>query len=186
MIVRVIILVLALVTLGVLLYLQRPENGTTRTAAAQAAGAEPGFTAIGAELIETGDDGKPLYRLDADRISQPTPNGLIYLTAPILHYQPPGASPWVLTAQRGQLPQNTHTADLSGAVHAEGKPQGSTELMRMDTDSLHVDMQQQLATTDAVVHLHWAGSLLTGRGMRANLKTGRLVLRKDVSGVLAN
>jgi len=186
MIFRVVILVLAVVTLGVLLYLQRPESSTTRTAATAAIGAEPGFVAIGAELIETGDDGKPLYRLDADRISQPTPNGMIYLTAPILHYQPPGASPWILTARQGELPQNAHNADLSGAVHAEGKPQGSAELMRMDTDTLHVDMQQQLATTSSVVHLHWAGSLLTGRGMRANLKTGKLVLMKDVSGVLAH
>ncbi|HEX4023792.1 MAG TPA: LPS export ABC transporter periplasmic protein LptC [Steroidobacteraceae bacterium] len=186
MIFRVIILVLALIALGVLLYLQRPESGGSATTAAQAASAEPGFVAIGAELIETGDDGKPLYRLDADRISQPTPDGLIYLTAPILHYQPPGASPWVLTARQGELPQNAHVADLRGAVHAEGKPQGSNELMRMDTDTLHVDMQQQLATTPAVVHLHWAGSLLTGRGMHANLKTGRLVLMREVSGVLAH
>ena len=186
MIFRVIILVLALAVLGVLLYLQKPGIGSTTSTAASAANPEPGFVAIGAELIETGDDGKPLYRLDAERISQPMPNGLIHLTAPILHYQPPGANPWVLTARQGELPQNAHTADLSGAVHVEGKPQGSIELMRMDTDTLHVDMQQQLATTPAIVHLHWAGSLLTGRGMRANLKTGQLVLMRNVSGVLAH
>jgi lipopolysaccharide export system protein LptC len=184
MIFRVIILMLALAVLGVLLYLQKPGVGGTASTAARTANPEPGFVAIGAELIQTGDDGKPLYRLDAERISQPVPNGQIYLTAPILHYQPPGASPWVLTAQQGELPQNAHTADLSGTVHAEGKPQGSTELMRMDTDTLHVDMQQQLATTQAAVHVHWADSLLNGRGMRANLKTGRLVLMKDVSGEL--
>ena len=32
---------------------------------------EPGYVAIGAELIETGDDGQPLFRLDAERIEQP-------------------------------------------------------------------------------------------------------------------
>ncbi|MGH8140904.1 MAG: LPS export ABC transporter periplasmic protein LptC [Steroidobacteraceae bacterium] len=184
MIFRIIILVLALVGLGVLLYLQQPRTSSSVAAAAQAANPEPGFTAIGAELIETGDDGKPLYRLDADKISQPSPDGMIYLTAPILHYQPPDANPWVLTARQGQLPQSAHSADLSGAVHAQGKPQGSSDLLIFDTDSVHLDMQQRLATTPAVVHVHWADRLLRGRGMRANLNSGQLQLSRDVSGVL--
>ncbi len=105
MIFRVVVLMLALIVLGVLLYLQQPETGSTAATTTQASNLEPGFIAIGAELIETGDDGQPLYRLDADKISQPIPDGMIYLTAPILHYEPPGASPWLLTAREGQLPQ---------------------------------------------------------------------------------
>jgi 3-deoxy-D-manno-octulosonate 8-phosphate phosphatase (KDO 8-P phosphatase) len=56
--------------------------------AADVESTEPGYIANGAELIETDDDGHPLFRLDAERIEQPTPRGTIFLTAPKLDYQP--------------------------------------------------------------------------------------------------
>lgn len=183
---RLIFLILAVSALAALLsYLQRSGGGAgTETTAAQSAAPEPGLVAIGAQIIQTGDDGHPLYRLDSARISQPVANGTIYLTDPILHYTPPGGNPWVVTALQGQLPQSAQTADLNGSVHAEGTPQGASQMVRFDTSTLHVDMQQQLATTPAVVHVQQAGDLLTGRGMRANLKSGQLELFRDVSGVL--
>lgn len=184
MIARILFLLLAAGVLAVLLYMQQPESGASGGSAAPAAAGEPGFVAVGAQIIETGDDGRPLYTLDAQRIEQPVPNGTIYLSAPILHYEPSAGNPWVLTAQQGQLPQSAHTADLSGSVRAQGKPQGSTQLMRFTTTALHVDMQRQLATTPAVVHVEQAGSVLSGRGMRADLKSGQIELFRAVSGVV--
>jgi LPS export ABC transporter protein LptC len=181
---RILFLLVAIAILAVLLYMREPEGSNSANTAAQAQAPEPGFVALGAQIIETGDNGQPVYTLDAQRIEQPMPQGIVYLTAPVLHYEPSGGNPWVLTAERGQLPQSGHTADLSGNVSAEGKPQGSAELMHFNTSRLHVDMQQQLATTAAQVHVAWAGRLLTGRGMRADLKSGELQLFKDVSGVL--
>jgi LPS export ABC transporter protein LptC len=186
MIGRILFLVLAVGLLGVLLYMQEqePENSNAAAAAAQNAASEPGFVALGAQIIETGDDGQPLYRLDATRIAQPVPDGTIYLTSPVLHYEPPGANPWVLTARQGQLPQSAQNADLSGMVNASGIPQGSMRMMHFHTSTLHVDMQQQLATTAAMVHIDWAGSLLSGRGMHADLKSGQVELFHAVSGVI--
>ena len=185
MIARLLFLVLALGVLGVLLYMQQPESAATGGSTAQNTSGEPGFVAIGAQIIQTGDDGKPLYRLQAQRIAQPVPQGTIYLTEPVLHYQPPAGNPWVLSAAQGQLPQSAHTADLSGNVQADGKPSGSTRVLHFTTDTLHVDMQQQLATTPDVVHLRWAGSLLRGRSLRANMKTGDFALMENVSGSVA-
>ena len=185
MMVRIFIAVLAFALLSVLLYVVQPGGGERETAASGAAVPQPGFVALGAELIETGDDGRPLFRLEADRIAQPTPQGLIYLTDPMLQYQPPGGNPWVVTATRGELPETARTAELEGAVHAEGKPIGSNELMRIDTEVLHVDMTYELATTTDPVRINWADRLLRGRGMRADLLNGRLSLSADVSGVLA-
>jgi LPS export ABC transporter protein LptC len=186
MMARIIIATLAFALLSVLLYMVQPAGGGRQSAAPGAPAALPGFVALGAELVETGDDGQPLFRLDAERIAQPEPQGLIHLTDPMLQYQPPGGNPWVVTAARGELPQSAHTAELQGAVHAEGKPIGSSELMRIDTDQLHVDMTDKLATTPDLVRVNWADRLLRGRGMRADLLNGRLLLFGDVSGVLAH
>jgi LPS export ABC transporter protein LptC len=187
MIVRVIVALLAFALLAVLLHLQQPAGGAREgTAPGGVPPAMPGFVALGAELIETGDDGQPLYRLDAARIAQPQPQGLIFLSDPTLQYQPTGGNPWVVTARRGELPQSARTAELTGSVHAEGKPNGSSELLRIDTNRLHVDMSQQLATTTDMVHIGWADRLLRGRGMRADLLNGHVALFGDVSGVLVH
>ncbi len=185
MISRLLILLLALSVLAVLLYVQNSQNtGPASTSATPAASSTPGFVALDAQLIQTGDDGQPVYTLDATRIAQPAPQGLIYLTSPVLHYTPAGGNPWVVSAERGQLPQDGHTADLAGMVEASGKPQGSRQLLHFNTTLLHVDTQTDIATTAAVVHSDWAGSLLSGRGMRADLKSGELQLFKEVSGVV--
>jgi LPS export ABC transporter protein LptC len=185
MIHRILFAVLALGALGALFYLQQSEGGGEVTAG-DVESTEPGYIANGAELIETGEDGQPLFRLNAERIEQPTPQGIIFLTAPKLDYQPETGNHWTLTAERGQLPQDARTAELAGSVHAEGRPSGSSDLMRITTDQLHLDMKQQLATTSAKVRVDWAGNTLRGRGMSADIKNDRLQLAGDVHGVLAH
>lgn len=186
MIGRILFLLLAVAVLAVLLYMQEPMSSGPAATGAQTATPEPGFVALGAQIIETGDDGQPLYTLSAKRIEQPIPQGTIYLTQPVLHYAPPGANPWVLTAAQGQLPQNGHTADLSGKVDASGIPQGSRRMIHFRTGTLHVDMQRQLANTPAMVRVDWDGSVLSGHGMQADLKSGQVELFRAVSGVIVH
>jgi LPS export ABC transporter protein LptC len=186
MIYRVLFAVLALGALGALFYLQQAAGGGGDSAAGDIESTEPGYIANGAELIETGDDGQPLFRLDAVRIEQPTPQGIIFLTSPRLDYQPETGNHWTLVAQRGQLPQDARSAELAGAVHADGKPNGSNDAMHIVTEQLHLDMKQQLATTPAKVRVDWAGNTLRGRGMSADIRNDRLQLAGDVHGVLAH
>jgi LPS export ABC transporter protein LptC len=184
MILRLLFALGSLAILGALLYLQDADNGSGESTGPDPAAVAPGYSAVHAELIETGADGRPLYRLDAERIEQPQPQGLVYLTEPKLDYEPGQGNPWTLTAHSGQMPQDARTAELHGDVHAEGKPTGSDTLMRIDTEELHLDMAQQLATSPAMVRVHWGGYRLDGRGMRADLKNDRLQLASKVHGVL--
>jgi LPS export ABC transporter protein LptC len=69
-------------------------------------------------------------------------------------------------------------------VNASGTPQGSQRMIHFATDTLHVDMQKQLATTPAVVHIDWGGSLVSGLGMHADLKSGEVELFHAVNGTL--
>jgi lipopolysaccharide export system protein LptC len=186
MILRLLFALGSLAVLGALLWLQQQDSGGGEALSSESINTEPGYVAIHAEMIETGDDGRPLYRLNADRIEQPTPQGPIYLTAPNLDYQPEAGNHWTLTARQGELPQQANTADLAGDVHASGVPEGSQAPISIDTQVLHLDMTEQLATTDAMVSVDWAGNLLHGRGMRADLKSGRLQLAGDVSGVVSH
>jgi len=185
-ILRLLFALFSLTILGALLYMQQSEGDRGELGAGEPVVGEPGYAAIHAELIETGADGHPLYRLDADRIEQPQPQGTILLSAPRLEYEPEQAgNHWILTARHGQLPQDARSADLDGDVHAVGTPSSSNAPMRIDTQQLHLDMTQQLATTSAPVTVDWAGNILHGRGMRADLKRDRLQLAQDVHGVVS-
>jgi LPS export ABC transporter protein LptC len=181
---RLLFALVSVAILAALLYFQSADNGSGDNAAAEFGSAEPGFGALHAQLIETGEDGLPLYRLDAERIDQPQPQGPIFLTDPKLDYQLQPGNHWILTALRGEMPQDAHTAELNGAVHAEGLPTGSTSMMRIDTEELHLDMVQEIATSPITVRVDWGGNRLDGRGMRADLKNDTLQLASKVRGVL--
>jgi len=184
MMLRLLFALCAVAILAALLYLQDAENGATDSAVADFVNAEPGFGAVRAQLIETGEDGLPLYRLDAERIDQPQPQGPIYLTDPQLDYQPQPGNHWTLTALRGEMPQDARTAELDGAVHVEGLPAGSSSMVRIDTEQLHLDMTEQLVTSSTTVRVDWGGNRLNGHGMRADLKNDTLQLASKVHGVL--
>ena len=185
MILRLLFALGSLAILGALLYFQDADNDSAEGSASEPTSA-PGYVAIQAQLIETGDDGQPLYRLDASRIDQPQPQGTLYLTSPKLDYEPTGGNHWTLTAQSGQMPQDARTAELHGSVHAEGKPAGSNTPVRIDTEELHFDMAQQVATSPTTVFVNWGRYRLDGRGMRADLKNDRLQLAAQVRGVLVH
>ena len=184
MIWRILSALVALTALGALLYLWQAGSDLNEGLIGEPLNTEPGFVAIHGDLVETGDNGHPLFRLDADRIEQPTPRGLIYLSDPRLDFQSEPGNHWTLTAFQGELPQDAQSANLTGNVHAEGRPTGSDQLMRIDTDALHLDMPQQLATTQAKVRVNWAGRTLRGRGMRFDIKRDHVELYADVHAVL--
>jgi LPS export ABC transporter protein LptC len=185
MIWRILFALISLTASGALLYLWQSDGEVNETLTGEPLNTEPGYVAIHADLIETGDDGHALFRLDADRMEQPVPQGMIYLTEPRLDFQSEPGNHWTLTAFQGELPQAAQSADLTGSVHAEGRPTGSDQLMRIDTDVLHLDMPQQLATTQAKVRVNWAGRTLYGRGMRFEIKRDHVELYADVHAVLA-
>ena len=84
---------------------------------------EPGYVATGAVLFETDPDGQSLYRLRAERISQPDPTADIELSAPQFEYQ--GTTVWTLTAHTGVLPPSAQQISLTGDVVARADQAGA-------------------------------------------------------------
>jgi len=181
---RLLFALISVAVLAALLYLQDADNGGGEGAAAEFGSAEPGFTAVGAQLIETGEDGLPLYRLEASRVEQPQPRGAIFLTDPKLDYQLQPGNHWALTAARGEMAEDASAATLNGAVHAEGLPTGSQTLMRIDTEQLDLDLTRHIVTSPVLVHVVWGGDHLDGRGLHADLKNDTLQLDSKVHGLL--
>jgi lipopolysaccharide export system protein LptC len=172
----------ATVVLLVVYLWQGPGAGGNEPGTANNATREPGYTAVGAQLLEMGDNGQPLYRLDADRIEQPRPNGDISVIEPRLVYDPAIGSPWTLRAMTGVLPPDGRSAHLSGDVQVQGIPQGSRIPVTIRTELLDLDITHQQATSTERVQIDWGASRVSGRGLFADMKGNDLQLKSDVHG----
>jgi LPS export ABC transporter protein LptC len=154
-------------------------------------GGEEAATAYAAEkarLVETDASGKPLYLLQAQRLSQDTSSDEISAEDLQLNYVPPDGEkagrPWTLTARRGTVPGGSKQISLSGNVRLTGQPAGAREPVRLETSALDFDVDQQIARTKQSVNFYWGSRRLTARGLNADLKQGTLRLESSVHGRL--
>jgi lipopolysaccharide export system protein LptC len=171
--------VLLAVALGLLIW--RGQNASAPTNAAADTVIDPGYIATDAEIIQTGADGQPLYRLQALRVEQPQAGTEIHVTEPRLTYQEGSGPQWSLRADTGVLPPDADRADLAGSVYATASRPNTTPL-EIRTDSLGVDMDQQVVTTADPVRITWGRDLVTAVGLRADLKADTLRLESQVHG----
>ena len=173
------LLLLFAVALGLWLWqLSPPPESTEATTAATRRDAEPGYVAIGADLLDTGADGQPQYRLRAARIDQATPTS--DLTLSDMEFQHQGRSVWTLSAQHGLMPLASEQLQLAGDVHASGTL-GATPIS-IRTESLDVDLQQQKLDTRAAVSIDWGNNRLSANGLHADMKSDSLRLESHIHG----
>lgn len=173
------LLVILLAALALWLWRQ-PRYETPGAAARSGRGpVEPGYVATGAVMLETGNDGRPLYRLRADRIAQLDPTSDIELTAPQFQYE--GTTVWTVTAHSGTLPPSQQQIRLAGEVLARGDQAGS-EPMELHTDTLDVDLQTRQADTRDPVTMQWGANRLSATGLHADMQADYLRLKSPVHG----
>ena len=143
---------------------------------------DPGYAARDARLVQTGQDGKPLYTLDADVIRQQPNDNTIQLEKATLGFFDSNGSPWTGRGNSGQVGQDTREVELSGDVHVNGTPQGTLQPLQIVTEHLKFDTTTKIATTQDPVTFTWSGQEMKGTGMRASLNDGRLQLESTVRG----
>ena len=145
---------------------------------------DPGYVALDAVLVQTGDDGKPIYALTAARIAQQAGSADVHAQQLQLRYDnaaQPGPG-WTLTAHEGVLPGNSSRVRLQGKVLLRGRPPGSQEATRIATEQLDYDIHSRQITTDQPVRMTWGGQQLDARGLAADLKLSQLQLANQVHG----
>ena len=171
--------VLMAVTVGLLIW--HGQDASSQAGAAAYTVTDPGYTATDAEIVQTGLDGQPLYRLQARRVEQSRAGTEIHVVEPRLTYQQGSGPEWSLRADTGVLPADADRADLAGSVYAVATRPDTTPL-QIGTDHLGVDMDRQLVTTADPVRIVWGRDQVTAVGLRADLKADTLRLESRVHG----
>lgn len=189
---------LALIALvGGVYFLGRAGRGVGDVDAGAVQPPDPGYAARDAEVIETGYDGRERYRLRAQTIRQQTEAGVIDIEQLQMDYHPgaqariagesasSGAAAtevWHLKSDRGQVRANGDDVQLSGNVHVTGPAPGSGEPLTLTTESMRINTPTEFIETEEPVTMRWSGHEVNARGMKADLKAGRLSLESDVHG----
>jgi LPS export ABC transporter protein LptC len=174
------LIVIAIVVGSALLAQQRFKREADAPAATQTE--EPGYAARDAELIETGADGRPLYRLNAETIRQHPKEGSVQLDKVRMAYRAENSSQWTLSAAQGEIRENNEQIELEGDVRVVGLLPGTDGLAQIRTDRLSFDTRTEVASTREPVTLIWSGRELTGTGLVANLKDRQVRLESAVHG----
>jgi LPS export ABC transporter protein LptC len=166
------------------LFIRTPQSEEATTAANPMSAPQPGFEATDAVLIQTGDDGQPLYTLHATHISQPQTGEPIEVTDPDFTDQVDADNRWSVHALRGELPPAADHVELYGNVNARGDRTGLAPLL-LHTEQLGFDMPTQIINTSEPVTTEWGNAHLNSLGLQANLKTHNFVLPAEVHGHIA-
>lgn len=145
---------------------------------------QPGFAATDAVLIQTGDNGEPLYTLHATHITQHETGEPIDVTDPDFTDQVDADNRWSVQALRGQLPATADHVELYGNVNARGDRAGMAPLL-LHSEQLGFDMPTQIVSTSDAVTATWGAARMTSQGLHADLKTHDFILPASVHGQIA-
>jgi LPS export ABC transporter protein LptC len=182
MIARLLTLIVGLALIAGIYFLSRGPSVSDTQTAAQTPPEEPGYAARNAALIETGDDGRPLYTLLADRVRQHPNDNRVQLDAPRLTYIASDGNTWHVRARSGQIRNDGANVELYGEVHVNGQVPGNTAPAIIDTSVLSFDTKTEVVTTHAPVQIDWNGHKLSGTGMTAKLPDRQLTLESRIHG----
>ncbi len=170
-----------IIAVGVFLVDRGPNSPTVRAANARTTG-DMGYAALNAEIVETGDDGRPLYTLSAGVIRQSLNSEVVNLEDVRMEFHGEEGNVWTARADYGQILEDAAHVHLTGAVSVSGVLPGSQEPARITTDRLSFDTRAEVVRTQSPVTLDWSGRTLRGRGLVASLKANTVRLESNVHG----
>lgn len=133
------------------------------------------------ELISFDDTGAEAFWLRGPRLARHPQLGTLELEQPRLG-MPAEPQRWQGRAERGWVSAGADRVRLIGAVELRSNPRPGFGVMRLSSDSLDLLPDANRAETDAAVTIEGPGSILRGRGMRADLSTRDVELLAEVTG----
>jgi LPS export ABC transporter protein LptC len=161
---------------GMYAWINAERGNAPGTAAGGAANDDSSsYTAGNIELIETGEDGLPRYRLQAAAARQVSLRDPLALQEPRISFNGTGGGrdrlDWQLSASSGTLSPHRDVVEFTGTVHGQASG-GSAPLLQLTTSQLLVNTVDQVVQSSRVVELDWAGIHLTASGIRIELQSG--------------
>jgi lipopolysaccharide export system protein LptC len=143
-----------------------------------------GYFARGARIVGTDEEGRPTYRIFAERLDEVPGEERLELTGVDVDYQPAQDAAWSLSADTAQYARDGSRLDLAGSVEIRSAPTDGEKPVTINTQSLLFLPDTSRAEADETVQVRVGDWQLSGVGLRADLKERTLEL-ESVRGTLA-
>lgn len=138
--------------------------------------------AINAKQSNTDRHGIISNELFAKKVEQFDGRQQSLLTQPNYRYYKHGKALWEVSADSGTIfHQENNRVVLTGHVTAKRFANDKLESLELSTSTLTIDPDKKLATTNATVTIRQNDNVMTGVGMRADLKTGAISLLSHIN-----
>lgn len=151
----------------------------------QPLGPEPEILGVymrNAVVISPGEDGRPLYRLEAGHMNQPLGSERVDLTDIVIEYSHETPRPWRLTADSGQVRLDWGNVILAGNVIATAPAADDEAPMTLLTEEMTVDAQLHQVHAPGQVVMVRGEERLASVGMSADLLAETVRLESEVNG----
>ena len=144
------------------------------------AGADRGYYALDATIVETGATGRPRFIAHARRVEQQLADQSVLLEDMTLDYPTADHGTWHVTAPSGRMPADRDSVELYGGVTISGADAHGDAVIRADRVRYLIDAA--IVDTASPVTLTYGRHELHARGLEARLNAGTLRLESDVNG----
>ena len=138
----------------------------------------------GARLNITDEQGRPTYRIFAERLEELPGEERLQLTGVNVDYQPADESAWSLTAATAKYARDGSQLDLVGDVQVRSAPTDGSEPLTIVTEQLLFSPDTSSVESDQSVEIRVGGWQLRAVGLRTLLKEDTLELESQVHGTL--
>jgi lipopolysaccharide export system protein LptC len=135
-----------------------------------------GYYARGARVTGTDEQGRPTYRIFADRLEELPGEDRLQLTGVNVDYQPSDETAWTLTAATAKYERDGSLIDLKGNVEVRSSPTAGAKPLTFSTESLVFSPDTSSAESDAAVAIRVGDWQLDAIGLHADLKEHTLAL----------
>ena len=142
-----------------------------------------GYFALGARIVRTDEEGRPTYRIFAERLDELPGEEQLELTGVDVDYQPAQDAAWSLSADTATYARDGSQLDLVGSVEIRSAPAAGAKAVTINTQRLMFSPDTSSAESAANVHVRVGDWQLDGAGLRADLKERTLEL-ESVRGTL--
>jgi LPS export ABC transporter protein LptC len=143
-----------------------------------------GYSARGARLSGTDEQGRLMYRVFAERLAEIPGEERLQLIGVNVDYQPADETTWTLMAASGTYARNRSQLDLLGNVELRSMPADGSDPMTIVTDKLLFSPDTSIVESDEKVEIRVGDLHLSGVGLRSDLKGSTLKLESEVHGTI--
>jgi LPS export ABC transporter protein LptC len=183
MIFRIFASLALLALIGGSLLLSRQQREAETPVSTSRPAEDLGYGARDAQLIETGEDGRPKYTLNAKLIEQHPKDDSTELKVVHMILDDVDGNRWTVDAERGEILGAGDNIDLSGDVHVSGLLPGTAEPADIASEHLAFNTRTDVVTSADPVTLAWAGRQIHSVGILASLKDSHVQLESAVHGI---